>query len=101
MDALAFDVTTPVSEAGLRAHVEHAMGLGLPEVGDFEFPRPDLLNIVASGPSARGAASLLTAYTLALNGALKVFTDAGSHPSFWACCDPQEMVVELDRKSVV
>lgn len=87
-----FDIRTP--KADLAHQVDRALARGLPEL-----PRLDLiearrfLRIIANGPSARRAP--LDGPTLAVNGALKTFTDKGRYPTFWAACDPQELVVDF------
>jgi hypothetical protein len=87
---IEFDIKTPVDEAGLRANIAHALSLGLPEA-NLDVP---VLRIVATGPSAHGAP--LDGPTLALNGALKnVFLPQHRAPTFWAACDPQELVCDF------
>lgn len=88
-----FDVRTPLDDGALMDHVRHALGLELPDLRDFEYPWTDDLTVVASGPSALRAP--LTGKTLALNGAIKVFTDAGKAPTYWAGCDPQELMADF------
>lgn len=89
---LTFDVTTPCDGAALRRNVEHALSLGLPDIERY----PSCgrrLSIIANGPTAKDAP--LGGHTLAVNGAGKLFTRAGKAPSFWAACDPQEMVADF------
>lgn len=91
-----FEVRTP--PADLRAHVAHALSLGLPPV-PWQFSKgsrraPKTLTIIANGPSAR-LAPLGAPATLALNGALKLFTDQGLAPTYWACCDPQRLCADF------
>ncbi len=83
----------PADGDTLRANVRHALGLGLPELRDFEYPRGESLNVVANGPSALQAP--LVGPTVAVNGALKLFTDRGLAPTYWIACDPQELVVDF------
>jgi hypothetical protein len=90
---ITFDVKTPVANAGLTANVRHALSLGLPELRDFEYAWEGAIKVIANGPSARQAD--LSGKTLALNGALKLFTDKGLAPTYWACCDPQELVADF------
>lgn len=52
------------------------------------------LFVVANGPSARNVDLALIRPTLALNGAMHLFIQQGCAPDFWACCDPQELVVD-------
>jgi hypothetical protein len=50
------------------------------------------LSVIAGGPSARDANLSAIGQTLALNGALALFTEKGLAPDFWACCDPQDII---------
>lgn len=84
---IEFEVCLP--DADIPAHVQSALARGLPELG-VRVPRGDALKIIANGPSARNAP--LDGPTVALNGALKLFTDAGRAPTYWAAVDPQAMV---------
>lgn len=93
LTAVEFIVSTPVSDDGLIENVRHALGLQLAELRDFEYPWNGPLTVVASGPSARNAP--LEGKTLALNGALRLFTDCGRAPTYWAACDPQELVADF------
>ncbi len=90
---IEFDVHTPVNDEGLVANVQHALSLGLPELRDFEYPWNGALTVIAGGPSARKAP--LDGKTLALNGALRLFTKAHRAPTYWAACDPQELVADF------
>jgi hypothetical protein len=90
---VTFDVQTPLDDGTLVAHVLQALSLGLPELRDFEYPWTEDLTVVASGPSSRRAP--LAGRTLALNGSLKLFTDKGLAPTYWAGCDPQEALADF------
>lgn len=90
---VTFDVQTPLDDGTLVAHVLQALGRELPDLRDFEYPWTEDLTIVASGPSGRRAS--LTGKTLALNGSLKLFTDRGLAPTYWAGCDPQELMADF------
>lgn len=85
-----FDIRTP--KADLAGQVDNCLARGLPDVPILN-ARPERLRIIANGPSAQHAP--LDGPTLALNGALKTFTDRGRFPTFWAACDPQELVVNF------
>lgn len=87
---ITFDIKTPLNGDALVANVQHALTLGLPELRDFEYPWEGALKVIANGPSARQAD--LSGKTLAINGALKLFTDKGLAPTYWIGCDPQELV---------
>lgn len=78
------------SSAECAPQIAHACRLGLPEA-DAD-PKPTL-RIVANGPSAREAP--LDGPTLALNGALGLFTAQGLAPTYWAACDPQPLVADF------
>src|SRR5580765_5062864 len=96
MEALTeveFVVSTPVSDEDLVANVRHALTLGLPELCDFEYAWNGPLTVVASGPSALKAP--FDGKTLAINGALGLFTRAGRAPTYWVACDPQELVADF------
>ncbi len=83
-----FDLHTPCGEEQIRANIASALRRKLPEAHlDGPFVR-----IIAGGPSARQAP--LDGPTLAVNGALKLFTDEGKAPTWWACADPQGPAVE-------
>lgn len=87
---VGFIIQTP--QENLVAHVRHALSLGLPEVG-VSPERDEALTIIANGPTARLAP--LKGPTLAVNGALRVFTDQGLAPTYWAACDPQALVADF------
>lgn len=91
---IEFDVSTP--DEDIAGHVRSAMSRGLPEL-TIEPERLGALNVIANGPSALNAP--LLGVTLALNGALKLFTDAGLAPTYWAAVDPQAMVADFLSES--
>jgi hypothetical protein len=86
---IAFDVRTPVDDAGLTANVRASLARGLPEVTDHPWHR-ETLTVVAGGPTARNCP--MDGPTLALNGALRLFVEQGRAPTYWAACDPQPIV---------
>lgn len=92
-EVVQFATHVPVDDEGLQANVRHALRLDLPELRDFEYPWKERLAIIASGPSALSAD--LTGKTLAINGALRLFTERGLAPTYWVACDPQELVAEF------
>lgn len=87
-----FDVRVPVADDGLALNVASALARGLPEIPAM-LPEPDLVTIVANGPSARECS--FAGPTLALNGALRLFVERGTAPTYWAACDPQPVVAEF------
>lgn len=87
-----FEIRTPLDDQTLVRHVEHALSLGLPTLSQLR-DRSDRLTIVANGPSARQARP--RGATLALNGALGAFQRRGAAPTWWAACDPQEVVASF------
>lgn len=90
---IEFDIRPNGTPQGIRRNVRHALGLHLPEV--WRGPeRASTLTIVASGPSA-ARAPLDRPHTLAVNGALALFTRAGLAPTYWAAADPQKSVVDF------
>ena len=90
---IQFEIHTPLNGDILVEHVKHALTLGLPELRDFEYAWEGALKVIANGPSARQAD--LSGKTLAINGALKLFTDKGLAPTDWIGCDPQELVADF------
>lgn len=90
---IEFEVVTPVATEGLISNIRATMALGLPQVcGEAERSSPHL-RVIANGPSALFAP--LDGDTLALNGALGLFVRAGLAPTYWAACDPQELVADF------
>lgn len=87
---ILFDLKTPLNETLIRGHIAHAYSLGIPHLFADE---PETLRIIANGPTAKSAP--LDGPTLALNGALRLFTDKGLHPTWWAACDPQALVADF------
>lgn len=96
MQAVEFDVQTPTTDAVLREQVIHALSLGLVEAAPRPHPRSmPHLKVIAGGPTARLAK--LDGATLAVNNALKLFTDQGKAPVYWAGCDPQAHLADFLR----
>jgi hypothetical protein len=100
---ITFQEMLPCDSAQIARNVAHALSLGLP---DADEGRLDVLNIVASGPSAAFAdfEAIGSGFTgpvlaaqpvLAVNGALKMLLDRGIAPHFWAACDPQPLVADF------
>lgn len=85
-----FEYLTPLDDATCRDHIRQNLARRLPEALTRK-----KLTVIASGPSAKYADLRCLSDTLALNGALKLFTNEGLHPTFWACCDPQEIVSDF------
>lgn len=84
---LEFSVRTPLDAETIAGHIAHARGLGLPSAVN----KPPRLTVITGGPSALGA-PLEAKWTLALNGAMRLFTRRNLAPTFYACCDPQALV---------
>lgn len=89
-----FEAAVPVDNAGLIANIQHALGLRLPELRDFEYARREPLTILANGPSARQYKGN-GKHVLALNGALRFCDAERIVPDFWAACDPQSIVTDF------
>ncbi len=87
---------TPLDGAALLDHVTRAAWLGLPELTDCLYPRRGTLRVITNGPSALRAP--LDGPTLAINGALRLFTMQDRAPTYWAACDPQELVADFLEK---
>jgi hypothetical protein len=96
LPTIEFEVKTPLDQRGLRSHVAWSTRQGLVEVHEGRL-RDDVVNIIANGPSALDAP--LEGLTCALNGALKVFTEKGLAPTFWAGCDPQPLMVNFVKQA--
>lgn len=85
---IAFQAITPLTDTIIKSHIRHSLTLGLPEVDGGDLPA---INIVANGPSARGA--VFPGMTMALNGAINLFRE--SPPTIWAGCDPQAALADF------
>lgn len=89
-----FDCRPPCTDDVCRENISTNLSRGLPELFG---PRKGL-TVIANGPSARFVdLKELTqrTETLSVNGSLKLFLDQGVYPTFWAVCDPQELVVDF------
>lgn len=89
-EIVGFEPITPVADDVCAAQVHAALARNLPEAIER---RP--LVVVANGPSARLAPLDTRLPTLAFNGALRLFTDRGLAPTYWAACDPQALVADF------
>lgn len=86
-----FDIQVPLNDETCRNHIASSLARSLPEAVSR---RP--LVVIANGPSARDVdLRSITAPTLALNGAMQLFIEQGTAPTFWAGCDPQEYLATL------
>ena len=86
---IEFSLQTPCSDDVCRANIALSLGLHLPEVKARK-----RLTVIAGGPSAKYALPC-EGDTVALNGALRLFTKQGLSPTYWACCDPQPLVADF------
>ncbi len=95
MDGLSpieFAVSTPGTDEEIKEQIKHALSLGLPEADTGQRQ----LHIIANGPTAHGFfAQRRYGDTMALNGALGLFSDRKLCPTYWAACDPQEALVDF------
>lgn len=90
---IQFIVNQPASPEQIGDHIRHALSLNLPEADSD--PRRHL-TIIATGPSAAGVdLKAIKGDTLAVNGALRQFTEQGLYPTGWCACDPQELVADF------
>lgn len=91
---ITFREVLPCGPEELARNARYAAGLGL---RDADEERLGVLNIVASGPSARAAdfAQLTREPVLAVNGALGLLLEHGVVPHWWAACDPQALVADF------
>lgn len=90
---IEFSLHTPCSDDVCNANIAKSLALHLPEVRIRK-----RLTVVAGGPSAKYALPC-EGDTLALNGALKLFTRQGLSPTYWACCDPQDFVADFLKEA--
>lgn len=88
-EIVGFEPILPVSDEVCEAQVRASAARNLPEAVERR-----ALTVIANGPSAR-LAPLDTIPTLALNGALRLFTDRNLAPTYWAACDPQALVADF------
>ena len=84
-----FNYILPVDASVCGGQIASALARGLPEALSRR-----RLHIIANGPTAPIAELGHIGPTLALNGAIKLFTDKGLAPDFWACCDPQPLIAD-------
>lgn len=90
---LVFETYQPTDLEEIKANVSRSLTLGLPEANCGPIP---LLRVVANGPSALDAPlGVDDVPTLALNNALELFAQADKAPTYWAACDPQELVADF------
>ncbi len=92
MRPVEFDLRFPVGGEEIRRNVEHALSLGLPDLL-AQPARGERLSILANGPTALDAN--LGGPILSLNGSLQLFRNTCRAPTWWAACDPQEMVADF------
>lgn len=89
---IRFNVTVPLDHQELFENVAHCLARRLPEV--CHGPPQGHVRIIANGPSALRA-PLEGGVTVALNGAIRLFTEKGLAPDYWMACDPQEILVSF------
>lgn len=86
-----FEFQVPLNDETCQRQITASLARGLPEAVARRH-----LTVIANGPSARGVDLRNVAFeTLALNGAIQLFMEQGLAPTYWACCDPQEIVASL------
>jgi len=83
-----FAIQTP--DVDTASHVASSLARGLPSADDLIVK--DHLSVVANGPTALQL-NAPPGPLLAVNGALRLFTGCG--PTYWAACDPQQLVVNF------
>ncbi len=86
-----FSYELPVDEETCRRQIEANLSKPFPDaIGRRK------LNVIADGPSARNADFWkMDGPILALNGAINLFTGKGTWPTYWAGCDPQEVLAGM------
>ena len=93
---LQFNVLTPGMKDDIEATMARNEARKLPDATPVKS-----CVIVGSGPSAATEAlwgrlkQEPDTITVALNGALHLFIDRGIAPTYWACCDPQELTLDF------
>lgn len=92
-EEVVFKTRVAADDGTLAAQVLQTLSLGLSELRDFEYPWGAPLTVVANGPSAKDAP--LDGKCVAINGALRLFTEKGLAPTYWIACDPQELVADF------
>ena len=81
----------PATEETCRHHIATAVARGLPEALSRQ-----AITIIANGPTALDVdLRAIKGPTLAVNGAIRLFTDQGLAPTYWAACDPQALVADF------
>lgn len=93
LGVVEFDVRVPVTDDGLISNVASCLARGLPELARLP-PSGQALLVIANGPSAWGA-EFDGRPTLAVNGALRLFTDRNAAPDYWCACDPQAHLADF------
>ncbi len=85
---IEFAYVLPAGEDECRQNIDNSLSRYLPDA-----VRRQRLVIIANGPTARNVdLRKIKAPTLALNGSIKLFMEQGVVPTYWAVCDPQELV---------
>lgn len=88
-----FDIRVPCGDDVLISNVASCLKRGLPELARHA-PVEQALAVIANGPSAWNA-EFDGKPTLAVNGALKLFTDRNAAPDYWIGCDPQAHMADF------
>ncbi len=88
---IEFNLQLPVDDETCRQQMEASTARRLPEA-----IRRRSLTVIANGPSARHVKLAdVSGPTLALNGAIGLFLAQGLAPTYWAACDPQDVVASF------
>jgi hypothetical protein len=85
-----FDYILPVKDGTCHSNIRNSIRLGLYDA----VPYRAKLSIIANGPSALEADLKSLSPTLALNGSIRLFSDQGLAPTYWAGCDPQALLAD-------
>lgn len=91
---IEYEVTNGYSDDLIRANVAYSSTLGLPDV-EAGPVTDEVVYLYANGPSAAAAPKMFP--SLALNGAMLMFIKDGFSPTWWAACDPGEVVYNFVR----
>ncbi len=86
--AIEFAYIPPVGDEECRRNIAASLNRNIPDA-----VRRRKLIVIANGPTARNVdLHTIKDQTLALNGSIKLFMEQGLAPTYWAGCDPQEVV---------
>jgi hypothetical protein len=94
-------VESPIGRDEIRAQLASCRALNLPQLRAHPTWPFGKITIVANGPSALEIPRhvLSRPETIAINGAIRVFTGAGVAPKYWMSIDPRACVADFLRNA--